>query len=72
LRRAPGLDPQKTFSVVRAWLGDVAFEAAAAIHIDRMPPSSWTLDAFAQDSPGMFGAAAGGDLHCDGLIARVA
>ena len=41
----------ETFGAVRAWLGDTAFEAAAAIHVDRVPPSSWTLDAYARDFP---------------------
>jgi hypothetical protein len=41
----------ETFGVVRAWLGETAFEAAAATHIDRVPPSSWTLDAYAHDFP---------------------
>lgn len=41
----------ESFSVVRAWLGDAAFEAAAASHIDRLPPHSWTLDAYALDFP---------------------
>ncbi len=41
----------ESFGVLRAWLGETAFEAAAATHIDRVPPSSWTLDAYAQDFP---------------------
>jgi Putative DNA-binding domain len=41
----------ETFGAVHAWLGDTAFEAAAAIHIDRVPPSSWTLDAYPRDFP---------------------
>jgi Putative DNA-binding domain len=41
----------ETFGTVRAWLGDTAFEAAAATHIDRIPPSSWTLDDYARDFP---------------------
>jgi hypothetical protein len=41
----------ESFAVVRAWLGDAAFEAAAASHIDRLPPHSWTLDAYALDFP---------------------
>jgi Putative DNA-binding domain len=41
----------ETFGVVRAWLGETAFAAAAATHIDRVPPSSWTLDAYARDFP---------------------
>ena len=40
-----------SFGSVRAWLGDEAFEAAAAIHIDRVPPHSWTLDDYALDFP---------------------
>lgn len=41
----------ESFEVVRAWIGDAAFEAAAAQHIDRLPPHSWTLDAYALDFP---------------------
>jgi len=41
----------ETYATVRAWIGDTAFEAAAATHIDRVPPSSWTLDAYARDFP---------------------
>jgi len=33
------------------WLGEAAFEAAAARHIDRVPPSSWTLDDYALGFP---------------------
>jgi hypothetical protein len=39
------------FPAVRAWLGDAAFDAAAAAHIDRRPPHSWTLDAYAIEFP---------------------
>jgi hypothetical protein len=41
----------ETYGAVRAWLGDAAFEAAAAIHIERVPPGSWTLDAYPRDFP---------------------
>ena len=41
----------ESFKITRAWLGDEAFEAAAANHIDRLPPHSWTLDAYARDLP---------------------
>jgi hypothetical protein len=41
----------ESFGTTRAWLGDEAFEAAAARHIDRQPPHSWTLDAYALDFP---------------------
>lgn len=41
----------ETFERVRAWLGDEAFERASAVHVDRTPPSSWTLDAYALGFP---------------------
>jgi hypothetical protein len=41
----------ETYGSVRAWLGATAFEAAAAIHVERVPPSSWTLDDYARDFP---------------------
>ena len=40
-----------SFACTRAWIGDAPFEAAAATHIDRVPPSSWTLDAYSRDFP---------------------
>ncbi|AHE51974.1 DNA-binding domain-containing protein [Sphingomonas sanxanigenens] len=39
------------FERTRAWIGDDAFRAAAAFHIDRVPPGGWTLDAYGQDFP---------------------
>jgi Putative DNA-binding domain len=41
----------QSFGAVRAWLGDTAFDGAAATHIDRRPPHSWTLDAYAIEFP---------------------
>jgi hypothetical protein len=41
----------ETYSVLHAWLGDTAFNAAAATHIDQVPPHSWTLDAYAHGFP---------------------
>lgn len=41
----------ESYGTVRAWLGDAAFEAAAATHIDAVPPTSWTLDAYGLDFP---------------------
>jgi hypothetical protein len=38
-----------SYPVVRAWIGDAAFEAAAARHIDAVPPHAWTLDAYGLD-----------------------
>jgi len=40
-----------SFPQTLLWLGETAFEAAAARHIDRVPPSSWTLDDYARDFP---------------------
>lgn len=42
---------EASFPRVRAWLGDEAFLGATIFHIDRTPPSSWTLDAYARDLP---------------------
>jgi hypothetical protein len=38
-----------SYPMVRSWIGDAAFEGAAATHIDRTPPHSWTLDAYGLD-----------------------
>src|SRR5581483_5661571 len=40
-----------SFPIVRAWIGDSAFEEAAADHIDRVSPHAWTLDAYGVDFP---------------------
>ncbi|KQX20707.1 MULTISPECIES: HvfC/BufC N-terminal domain-containing protein [unclassified Sphingomonas] len=37
---------EEAFERVHAWLGDGAFRAAAAAHIDAAPPGHWTLDAY--------------------------
>ncbi|MGF7151093.1 hypothetical protein FHS96_004754 [Sphingomonas zeicaulis] len=39
------------FVRTRAWIGDEAFLAAAAFHVDRVPPGGWTLDAYGHDFP---------------------
>jgi hypothetical protein len=39
----------ETFQRLVLWLGDEAFEGAAARYIDARPPSSWTLDAYGED-----------------------
>ena len=41
----------ESFVTVRAWLGEAAFDSAAATHIDRLPPYNWTLDAYALEFP---------------------
>jgi hypothetical protein len=39
----------ESFPAVRAWIGDTAFEGAAATHVDRVPPSAWTLDEYGRE-----------------------
>lgn len=39
----------ENFKRLALWLGDDAFEVAAARYIDARPPSSWTLDAYGAD-----------------------
>lgn len=51
---------EASFPQTRAWIGDDAFLHAAVCHIDRVPPSSWTLDAYAMDFPTTLAA-----LHAD-------
>ncbi|WP_206243832.1 HvfC/BufC family peptide modification chaperone [Novosphingobium terrae] len=41
----------ESYPTLHAWLGHAAFEAAAAQHIDRSPPFSWTLDAYGLGFP---------------------
>lgn len=41
----------ESFPLVRLWLGEGHFEAAAARHIDRVLPNSWTLDDYALGFP---------------------
>ena len=42
---------EESFPQTLAWIGDNSFRAAAANHIERCPPSSWTLDDYAQGFP---------------------
>lgn len=42
---------EETFVQTRAWVGGEAFHDAVVAHIDRVPPTSWTLDAYPQDFP---------------------
>ncbi len=45
----------------KRWVGDEAFEAAAAHYILTMPPSSWTLDAFGAQVPDVLAELFAGD-----------
>jgi hypothetical protein len=40
-----------SFPVTRAYLGEGAFDSAAATHIEDMPPHAWTLDDYAKEFP---------------------
>jgi len=40
-----------TFAQTLAWLGEDAFRDAVATYAGRVPPSSWTLDAYGRDFP---------------------
>lgn len=40
-----------SFAKTRDWIGGEAFHDAIVAHIDRVPPSCWTLDAYPRDFP---------------------
>lgn len=42
---------ESSFARTRAWIGQDMFLQAAVHHIDDVPPSSWTLDAYGHDFP---------------------
>ena len=42
---------EDSFPVTLAWLGGEAFHAAIVAHVERVPPSSWTLDRYARGFP---------------------
>lgn len=42
---------EESFARTRDWIGGEAFETAVIAHIARVPPSSWTLDAYPRDFP---------------------
>ena len=42
---------EDAFARTRAWIGEEAFARAVVEHICRVPPSSWTLDAYPRDFP---------------------
>lgn len=42
---------EESFAVTRQWIGSDAFHDAVVHHVERMPPSSWTLDAYPRDFP---------------------
>ena len=42
---------EASFPHTRQWIGGEAFHAAVVAHVERVPPSSWTLDAYPRDFP---------------------
>ncbi len=42
---------EDAFAKTRQWIGDEAFHEAVVVHVERIPPSSWTLDAYPRDFP---------------------
>ncbi|TPG52167.1 HvfC/BufC N-terminal domain-containing protein [Sphingomonas glacialis] len=42
---------EESFARTRDWIGGEAFHDAVVAHIERVPPSSWTLDAYPRDFP---------------------
>jgi hypothetical protein len=46
----------ETYPQTMAWMGEADFYAAAARHIDRTPPHSWTLDDYADGLPASLSA----------------
>ena len=42
---------EESFEHTRDWIGGEAFHRAVVAHVDRLAPSSWTLDAYARDFP---------------------
>ncbi|HEV7436424.1 hypothetical protein AX777_20875 [Sphingobium yanoikuyae] len=42
---------ESSFQRTRDWIGEDMFLHAAVNHIDSVPPSSWTLDAYGRDFP---------------------
>ena len=40
-----------SFARTRDWIGEAAFRQSVIAHVERVPPSSWTLDAYGRDFP---------------------
>jgi hypothetical protein len=55
---------QSGFPQLQRWLGEAAFLAAAAQHIEASPPSAWTLDAYGADFPATIAALYPDDPEC--------
>ncbi|GAA0328213.1 DNA-binding domain-containing protein [Sphingomonas oligophenolica] len=42
---------EESFARTRDWIGGKAFHELVVAHVERVPPSSWTLDAYPRDFP---------------------
>lgn len=42
---------EDSFAITRQWIGGDTFHEAVVHHVERVPPSSWTLDAYPRDFP---------------------
>jgi hypothetical protein len=42
---------EDSFARTRDWIGKEAFHQAVVVHVERVPPSGWTLDAYPRDFP---------------------
>lgn len=42
---------EESFPQTRKWIGGEAFQVAVVHHVEHVPPSSWTLDAYPRDLP---------------------
>lgn len=42
---------EESFPRTRDWIGGEAFHQGVIAHVERVPPSSWTLDAYPRDFP---------------------
>jgi hypothetical protein len=42
---------EDSFARTRDWVGEEAFHQAVVAHVERVPPSSWTLDTYPRDFP---------------------
>ncbi|MBN9143702.1 MULTISPECIES: HvfC/BufC N-terminal domain-containing protein [unclassified Novosphingobium] len=60
----------ETYPQTMAWMGEADFRAAAAHHIDRTPPHSWTLDDYADGLPASLSAQFPNDREI-GELARI-
>lgn len=47
---------EDSFAQTRQWIGNEAFHDAVVHHVERIPPSSWTLDAYPRDFPSTLAA----------------